>query len=158
MSHHSNSIWILLRSTYELQTSDFVALPRENAGGSDKEVLQSQRLAVCIYGDRISVQLLVDDGNRIIIPQGNFKFYWFFFSCFERFFKAVNSKEGKLLAKRRGGYMMDDLELIGLEYLWRVVLYSPEEVAEKAILLLKDIYTNLGPKLQSNQVLYTFSL
>ena len=48
--------------------------------------------------------------------------------------------------------MMDDLELIGLEYLWRVVLYSPDEVAEKAILLLKDIYTNLGPRLQSNQV------
>lgn len=47
---------------------------------------------------------------------------------------------------------MDDLELIGLEYLWRVVLYSPDEVAEKAILLLKDIYTNLGPRLQSNQV------
>ena len=43
-----------------------------------------------------------------------------FFSCFERFFKAVNSKESKLIAKRRGGYMMDDLELIGLDYLWRV--------------------------------------
>ena len=64
----------------------------------------------------------------------------------------MNSKEGKLIAKRRGGYTMDDLELIGLEYLWRVVLYSPDEVAEKAILLLKDIYTNLGPRLQSNQV------
>ena len=67
----------------------------------------------------------------------------------------MNSKEGKLIAKRRGGYMMDDLELIGLEYLWRVVLYSPDEVAEKAILLLKDIYTNLGPRLQSNQVCET---
>lgn len=39
--------------------------------------------------------------------------------CFERFFKAVNCREGKLVAKRRV-YMMDDLELIGLEYLWRV--------------------------------------
>ncbi len=47
---------------------------------------------------------------------------------------------------------MDDLELIGLDYMWRVVLFSPEEVAEKAIYLLKDIYTNLGPRLQSNQV------
>lgn len=73
-------------------------------------------------------------------------------SCFERFFKAVNSKEQKLIAKRRGGYMMDNLELIGIDYLWRVVLYSPDEVSEKAILLLKDIYTNLGPRLQSNQV------
>lgn len=39
--------------------------------------------------------------------------------CFERFFKAVNCREGKLVAKRRV-YMMDDLELIGLDYLWRV--------------------------------------
>jgi hypothetical protein len=73
-------------------------------------------------------------------------------TCFERFFKAVNTKEGKLRAKRRGGYMMDDLELIGLDYLWRVVLWSPDDVAEKAITLLKDVYTNLGPRLQSNQV------
>lgn len=41
--------------------------------------------------------------------------------CFERFFKAVNCREGKLVAKRRA-YMMDDLELIGLDYLWRVKL------------------------------------
>lgn len=73
-------------------------------------------------------------------------------TCFERFFKSVNNKEGKLIVKRRGGHMMDDLDLIGLDYLWRVVLYSPEEVAEKAIVLLKDIYTNLGPRLQSSQV------
>lgn len=42
--------------------------------------------------------------------------------CFERFFKAVNCREGKLVAKRRA-YMMDDLELIGLDYLWRVRLF-----------------------------------
>ena len=41
--------------------------------------------------------------------------------CFERFFKAVNCREGKLVAKRRA-YMMDDLELIGLDYLWKVSL------------------------------------
>lgn len=42
--------------------------------------------------------------------------------CFERFFKAVNCREGKLVAKRRA-YMMDDLELIGLDYLWRVSFF-----------------------------------
>ena len=42
------------------------------------------------------------------------------FSCFERFFRHVNTKEGKLSMKRRGGYVMDDLNLIGVEYLWRV--------------------------------------
>ncbi|XP_041351568.1 probable ubiquitin carboxyl-terminal hydrolase FAF-X isoform X2 [Gigantopelta aegis] len=73
-------------------------------------------------------------------------------NCFERFFKQVNLKENKLITKRRGGHMMDDLELIGLDYMWRVVLWSPDEVAEKAITLLKDIFTNLGPRLQQNQV------
>lgn len=43
--------------------------------------------------------------------------------CFERFFKAVNCREGKLVAKRRA-YMMDDLELIGLDYLWRVRMFD----------------------------------
>jgi ubiquitin carboxyl-terminal hydrolase 9/24 len=33
--------------------------------------------------------------------------------CFDRFFKAVNCKENKLIAKRRA-YLMDDLELIGV--------------------------------------------
>ncbi|XP_036316314.1 probable ubiquitin carboxyl-terminal hydrolase FAF-X isoform X8 [Pipistrellus kuhlii] len=71
--------------------------------------------------------------------------------CFERFFKAVNCREGKLVAKRRA-YMMDDLELIGLDYLWRVVIQSNDDIASRAIDLLKEIYTNLGPRLQVNQV------
>jgi len=33
--------------------------------------------------------------------------------CFDRFFKAVNCKENKLIAKRRA-YLMDDMELIGM--------------------------------------------
>lgn len=75
------------------------------------------------------------------------------YRCFDRFFKAVNSKEGKLIPKRRA-YLMDDLELIGLDYLWRVVLCAPDEIAAKAIELLKETYTNLGPRLQANQVSY----
>uniref|UniRef100_A0A2K5QGA4 ubiquitinyl hydrolase 1 n=1 Tax=Cebus imitator TaxID=2715852 RepID=A0A2K5QGA4_CEBIM len=71
--------------------------------------------------------------------------------CFERFFKSVNCREGKLVTKRRA-YMMDDLELIGLDYLWRVVIQSSDEIADRAIDLLKEIYTNLGPKLKANQV------
>ncbi|XP_039724617.1 probable ubiquitin carboxyl-terminal hydrolase FAF-X isoform X5 [Pteropus medius] len=71
--------------------------------------------------------------------------------CFERFFKAVNCREGKLVAKRRS-YMMDDLELIGLDYLWKVVIQSNDDIANRAIDLLKEIYTNLGPRLQVNQV------
>lgn len=71
--------------------------------------------------------------------------------CFDRFFKAVNVKEGKLIAKRRC-YQMEAYELIGVDYLWRVVLCGNEEVANRAIELLKETYTNLGPKLQSSQV------
>ena len=71
--------------------------------------------------------------------------------CFDRFFKAVNVKEGKLVAKRRV-YLSDDLDLIGLDYLWKVVLFGAEDVSCKAIDLLKETFTNLGPRLQSNQV------
>ncbi|XP_051782099.1 probable ubiquitin carboxyl-terminal hydrolase FAF-X [Erpetoichthys calabaricus] len=71
--------------------------------------------------------------------------------CFERFFKAVNFKEGKLVAKRRV-YLMDDLELIGLNYLWQVVLHGLDDISSRAIDLLKEMYTNLGPKLQVKQV------
>ncbi|GFU01705.1 probable ubiquitin carboxyl-terminal hydrolase FAF-X [Nephila pilipes] len=71
--------------------------------------------------------------------------------CFDRFFKAVNSKESKLIAKRRA-YLMNDLELLGLDYLWRVVLNANEDVANRAIELLKETYTNLGPQLQTSQM------
>ncbi|RWS11107.1 putative ubiquitin carboxyl-terminal hydrolase FAF-X-like protein [Dinothrombium tinctorium] len=71
--------------------------------------------------------------------------------CFDKFFKAVNVKEGKLVPKRRS-YCTEDLELIGLDYLWRVVLSCSEEVANSGIELLKEIYTNLGPRLQANQL------
>lgn len=31
-------------------------------------------------------------------------------------------------------------------------MLAPEDVAEKAIVLLKDTFTNLGPRLQQNQI------
>lgn len=71
--------------------------------------------------------------------------------CFDRFFKAVNSKENKLIPKRRA-YLMDDTELVGLDYIWRLVLCSQDDIADRAIELLKDTFTNLGPSLQSSQV------
>ncbi|KAK4027909.1 probable ubiquitin carboxyl-terminal hydrolase FAF-X [Daphnia magna] len=68
--------------------------------------------------------------------------------CFDRFFKAVNAKEGKLVARRK----MNDVGLIGLDYLWRVILFGNDAVAEKAIHLLKETYTSLGPRLVNSQV------
>ena len=60
-------------------------------------------------------------------------------------------KEGKLIPKRRAT-LMDDLELIGLDYCWKVVLCSNSEVSNKAIDLLKETFTNLGPRLVAQQV------
>jgi ubiquitin carboxyl-terminal hydrolase 9/24 len=40
--------------------------------------------------------------------------------CLERFFKTVNIKEGRLVAKRRS-CLMENIELIGLDYLWKVI-------------------------------------
>uniref|UniRef100_A0A336MFC5 ubiquitinyl hydrolase 1 n=1 Tax=Culicoides sonorensis TaxID=179676 RepID=A0A336MFC5_CULSO len=68
--------------------------------------------------------------------------------CFERFFKAVNSKEEKLKAKNRG-YVLDDEDLIGKDYLWRVITTGGEDIANKAIELLKEVSTALGPRLQA---------
>lgn len=64
--------------------------------------------------------------------------------CFERFFKAVNCREGKLVAKRRA-YMMDDLELIGLDYLWRVRRFVARSMHTSIFISLEitDQYLNL---------------
>ena len=90
------------------------------------------------------------------------------------FFKAVNAKEGKLVARRKMNYV----GLIGLDYLWRVILFGSNPVAEKyddqyyrvpliqlylimelfysllsrTIHLLKETYTSLGPRLVNNHV------
>lgn len=69
--------------------------------------------------------------------------------CFERFFKAVNTKEEKLKAKSRS-YILDDEDLIGKDYLWRVITTGKEMISHKAIQLLKEVSTALGPRLQAN--------
>jgi ubiquitin carboxyl-terminal hydrolase 9/24 len=69
--------------------------------------------------------------------------------CFERFFKAVNSNAEKLKAKNRG-YVLDDDNLIGKDYLWRVITTSGDDISYKAIELLKEVSTALGPRLQAN--------
>lgn len=73
------------------------------------------------------------------------------FRCFERFFKAVNTKEGKLKIKRRT-LLTDDVDLVGTDYLWRVVTSSGEDIANRAIEILKEVSTNLGPKLQASLI------
>lgn len=73
--------------------------------------------------------------------------------CFERFFKAVNTKEEKLKAKSRS-YILDDEDLIGKDYLWRVITTGKEMISHKAIQLLKEVSTALGPRLQANIAMF----
>lgn len=70
--------------------------------------------------------------------------------CFDRFFKYVNLKYNRLVQKR-SYFLTDNLDLIGLDYLWKIVTYANEDIVEKAIVLLKDIYIHLGPQLKSEQ-------
>lgn len=70
--------------------------------------------------------------------------------CFERFFRAVNCRQGRLLLRRRT-HLLEDLELMGADYLWRVVLHAQDAVADRAIELLRETYTNLGPRLQGSR-------
>ena len=47
---------------------------------------------------------------------------------------------------------MDDLDLVGMDYLWRVIMLGSDVVADKAIALMKELHANLGPRLQPQQV------
>ncbi|XP_055902389.1 probable ubiquitin carboxyl-terminal hydrolase FAF isoform X2 [Eupeodes corollae] len=69
--------------------------------------------------------------------------------CFERFFKAVNSKEERLKAVHRG-YILENNDLIGKEYLWLVITTAELSIANKGIELLKEVSTALGPSLVTN--------
>ncbi|KAG7304516.1 hypothetical protein JYU34_011466 [Plutella xylostella] len=70
--------------------------------------------------------------------------------CFERFFKAVNAKEGKLKVKRRS-FLLNDAELIGLDYLWRVVTECDDDISARGIELLREVCTCVGPQLSAAQ-------
>ena len=65
----------------------------------------------------------------------------------------VNINERRLVAWRRG-FVTEKVDLVGLEYLWKAVLVAPDNIVYKPIELLRDVYTNLSPKLQQDQVLY----
>ena len=60
--------------------------------------------------------------------------------------------ERRLVAWRRG-FTTENTDLIGLDYLWKAVLLVPESIVARPIELLKDVYTNLSPKLQQEQVI-----
>ncbi|OQR72358.1 putative ubiquitin carboxyl-terminal hydrolase FAF-X-like [Tropilaelaps mercedesae] len=77
--------------------------------------------------------------------------------CFQRFFKMVNIKEGHLVAVKSslsaspngaGVVYVENVELVGQDYLWKVVLLAPDEVSARAAEILRSTTMHLGPKLQ----------
>lgn len=70
--------------------------------------------------------------------------------CFDRFFKHVNLKCQRIRQKGNT-FQTESLDLIGLDYLWKIVTFANEDIVEKAILLLKHTYINLGPALKQEQ-------
>ena len=73
------------------------------------------------------------------------------FRCFDCFFRHVNCNDHKLLQWRRT-LLTDSLDLMGLEYLWEVILMAQQGIAHKAINSMKDILTNLTPQLKKLNV------
>jgi ubiquitin carboxyl-terminal hydrolase 9/24 len=70
------------------------------------------------------------------------------FSCFDRFFKSVNAQSNKFQQKRRSIRLINDEDLIGIEYLWKLISNGTDEVSDRGIQLIKEIYTNISPQLK----------
>ena len=43
------------------------------------------------------------------------------FKCFDRFFKAVNCQENKLIPRGGDFYLMNTIDLTGTEYVWKLI-------------------------------------
>ncbi|CAF1148229.1 unnamed protein product [Rotaria sordida] len=71
-------------------------------------------------------------------------------NCFDRFFKSVNAQSNKLIHKRRSIRLINDEDLTGIEYLWKLILNSTDNVANRGIQLIKEIYTNISPSLKND--------
>lgn len=78
----------------------------------------------------------------------------FFFThrCFDRFFRMVNLNQNRLSKWNRTCFITENVDLIGLDYLWEAILSAPEYIVHKPIELMKDIFTNLSTKLPQEQV------
>ena len=73
------------------------------------------------------------------------------FFCFDCCFHKVNLNDFKLRQWRRT-IVTDSLDLMGLEYLWEVMLNAKQDIAHKAIDCMKGIYSTLTPQLMELNV------
>ena len=75
------------------------------------------------------------------------------FKCFRRFFEAVNIQEKKIILMPKIKYRLtEDLALIGLDYVWRIIISGPKYVSNWAATFLVSLYTDLGPSLLHDRV------
>uniref|UniRef100_A0A8U8BN81 Ubiquitin carboxyl-terminal hydrolase 24 n=1 Tax=Geospiza parvula TaxID=87175 RepID=A0A8U8BN81_GEOPR len=75
------------------------------------------------------------------------------FSLFKTFFENVNLCDHRL--KRQGTQLsVEKLELIGMDFIWKIAMESPdEEIANEAIqLIINYSYINLTPRLKKDSV------
>ncbi|KAF5923119.1 hypothetical protein HPG69_012208 [Diceros bicornis minor] len=75
------------------------------------------------------------------------------FNLFKTFFENVNLCDHRL--KRQGAQLyVEKLELIGMDFIWKIAMESPdEEIANEAIqLIINYSYVNLNPRLKKDSV------
>ena len=74
--------------------------------------------------------------------------------CFDHFFKLVNCRAHKFkqTSRSKSGFFLLDTDLIGLDYLWKIIVNCSDELAFKAIHLLIEIFTNLSVQLKSHAI------
>ncbi|CAF4718482.1 unnamed protein product, partial [Rotaria magnacalcarata] len=56
----------------------------------------------------------------------------------------------KFLPKRRSMRLINDEDLVGIEYLWKLILNGSDIVANRGIQLIKEVYTNISPSLKND--------
>uniref|UniRef100_G3QNX1 Ubiquitin carboxyl-terminal hydrolase 24 n=1 Tax=Gorilla gorilla gorilla TaxID=9595 RepID=G3QNX1_GORGO len=77
------------------------------------------------------------------------------FNLFKTFFENVNLCDHRL--KRQGAQLyVEKLELIGMDFIWKIAMESPdEEIANEAIqLIINYSYINLNPRLKKKLSIY----
>ena len=71
------------------------------------------------------------------------RFHRLNFSCFDRLFKSVNADLHKFHQKRNTLRLINNENLVGIEYLWQVILNGIDSVFHRAVYLIKETYTNI---------------
>ena len=74
------------------------------------------------------------------------------FNCFKAYFESINLSMGRLKKNISPSLMVDNLELVGLDYLWALITECPKEnIADEAIeYLLNMTFAHVSSKLKKD--------